>query len=183
MIRILISTAICFSFFTSYSQCLSPKSDTISLFELKRIDSITKTVSSTFLFWKIGDDLYYGKNFPFYCFDCEESAHVKDPIYLRDYKPMINEKSIELFQRRFAKKSYTAIIEEKKIKDITSFYSCLVEGYGNGFLVKEQKAIGTYFLLECKTRRGITDGVFCEQVVDMDRIPVILNIERLLEDK
>jgi hypothetical protein len=174
ILKILLPFLILVSF-ESYAQC-SIKIDTVTFFQVIRVDTVTKNTISSFRIFEIDSVIYYGKNFPFFCLECTEGCTSRDGSIV-DYTTITNSKNQESFIKRMEKGKYSRInkrTENFRLKD------CLMDKYNGLFLLKKQKAIVAFFIVKCKTNLGVADGVFCEERINMEEVPVILNVIQLL---
>lgn len=168
------------STFTSYSQPnrVILKHDTVTYYNILRIDTTSKTITSSSDVFGIKETLYYASNFPFNHFDCEE-YYAEDVLFLTDYISIINKKNEEHFLRKYKGRKHIKIGVENATQ-ILPLLTCIRKEYGDDFLIRKQSAVATYFILKSKTRRGVASGIFCEEIINAEEIPVILNFEKLL---
>jgi len=171
---------------TRYGQQVTLGYDTVNIINVKQVESNKKLIISSCRIFCIKNKYYYGANFPFSSMLSNCKTLNENELFYQDFAPLINQAAM--------KKLFIALKNTASF-DIDYFSShplhltpglrnlilCLKEKTNQEFHVSEQRFVAAYMMLECETSRGIASPIFCENQVILNRLPVILNVIRIIE--
>ncbi len=178
--------SLCILPFCSHAQQVTLGYDTVNVITVRQVESANKQILSSCRYFCIKNQYYYGQNFPFTSM-MSVCKMPKDELFYQDYTPIINKEAV--------KKLLSAVNKAKSIDinyllshpeyhitpELTDLIACLKKESNQEFLVSEQRFIAAYLMLDCETARGVTSPVFCESNTILNRLPVILNVLKIIK--
>lgn len=178
--------SLCILPFCLYGQQVTLGYDTVNVITVKQVESASKKIFSSCRLFCIKDQYYYGENFPFSSM-MSVCKTPKDDLFNYDYTPLINKETVKKLLSALNKAKYTDINyllshpEYHITPALTNLITCLKKENNEEFLVSEQRFVAAYIMLDCETRRGVTSPVFCESNTILNRLPVILNVLKIIK--
>ena len=183
---LLVSLMMFFYIEDIYAQGLDIKKDTIYMYNITSKSQETKAYNFNLSVFSISNSIYYGGNFPFSCFDCDNpdyNRYNKD-LLLSDFQPIIS-KNVDRLRRKFFSADYLSIQfhETTPYSHLSELFKCFDSNKNDrsDYYVSCLKAIVYYAIVDCKSRSNQNSIKLCNNILDFNHSIVVFNVEKILE--
>lgn len=153
--------------------------DTMSIICLSQIDTNNHQILSTVKYFDIKGQYYYAANFPFYSLRSSSINATDKQLFYLDYQPIINRKTTNALVKAVRQAKFYNI---NKLIDssVFPFVSCLKKEEVGSFALSTTKFVAAYFIIDSETTRGVSSPVFCSSLTILNKLPVILNVVKII---
>ncbi|GAA3945151.1 hypothetical protein GO495_31085 [Chitinophaga oryziterrae] len=173
---------------SSYGQDVTLHYDTVNIITVEPVDNANKEILSSTRYFYIKNQYYYGANFPFRYILSECNVLVDDFLFHTNYASLVNQKSVKNLvsvtdnAKRFDIDYILSHPDHYATPELLNLIRCLKKESHQSIVVSEQRFIAAFFILECKTRRGVdSPPIFCNENTTSDHLPVFLNVVKIIK--
>ena len=155
--------------------------DTMSIICLYQIDTNSHQITAVVKYFEIKGQYYYGENFPFYSLLSSGINATDKQLYYLDYQPIINRKTTTALVKAVRRAEIYNIYKSNEIDSaVFPFVTCLKKEEAGNFLLSTTKFVAAYFIIDSETGRGVSSPVFCSSLTILNKLPVILNVVKII---